>query len=88
MIEQLDKLTDDADHAYRLATAEMMKSGLTLLRVVGRMVALPATAFLLMLSMGAVHSFASGVPAIGYGTTVLALVGLDIVAHKVRQFRK
>ncbi|GAB1326954.1 hypothetical protein [Streptomyces sennicomposti] len=49
---------------------------------------LPLLAFVLMLAIGAVHGFAPAVPAIGYGTTVLLILGADALAVVVKKFRK
>ncbi|KDQ65743.1 hypothetical protein DT87_00360 [Streptomyces sp. NTK 937] len=51
--------------------------------------ALPIQAFILMLVMGAVHGAFIAVPAIGYGTSVLFVLGLNMAAGFVRRlFRK
>ncbi|MGW6638479.1 hypothetical protein [Streptomyces cyaneofuscatus] len=51
--------------------------------------ALPIQAFILMLVMGAVHGAFIAVPAIGYGTSVLFVLGANLLAGFVRRlFRK
>ncbi|MFJ3084464.1 hypothetical protein ACIPJG_32570 [Streptomyces halstedii] len=51
--------------------------------------ALPIQAFILMLVMGAVHGAFIAVPAIGYGTAILFVLGLNMAAGFTRRlFRK
>ncbi|MEV7250228.1 hypothetical protein [Streptomyces cyaneofuscatus] len=51
--------------------------------------ALPVQAFILMLAMGAVHGAFIAVPAIGYGTSVLFVLGANLVIGFIRRlFRK
>lgn len=47
---------------------------------------LPLEAWLLMLVMGAVHSIAAAVPAVGFGTSVLLVVGLNMLTGYARKF--
>jgi hypothetical protein len=49
---------------------------------------MPAVAFVLMLVVGAVHGIVAAVPAIGYGTTFLLLLGLNFIVATVRSLRK
>ncbi|MFB7479553.1 hypothetical protein ACFUEM_08615 [Streptomyces anulatus] len=50
---------------------------------------IPIQAFILMLVMGAVHGAFIAVPAIGYGTSVLFVLGADLIVGFVRRlFRK
>jgi hypothetical protein len=49
---------------------------------------LPIVALVIMLAVGAVHGFAPAVPAIGYGTTVLVVLGADALALVTKKFRK
>ncbi|MFG3014319.1 hypothetical protein ACGFZB_28650 [Streptomyces cinerochromogenes] len=49
---------------------------------------LPLVAFVLMLAVGAVHGFAPAVPAIGYGTTILLVLGADALSTVTKKFRK
>lgn len=50
---------------------------------------IPLQAFILMLVMGAVHGAFVVVPAIGYGTSVLWILGADLLAGFTRRlFRK
>jgi hypothetical protein len=51
--------------------------------------ALPIQAWLLMLVIGAVHGMFAVVPAVGFGTAVLLVVGLNMLTGLVRRaFRK
>lgn len=51
--------------------------------------ALPIQAFILMLVMGAVHGAFIAVPAIGYGTSVLWILGANLLVGFTRRlFRK
>lgn len=51
--------------------------------------AIPLQAFILMLVMGAVHGAFIAVPAIGYGTSVLFVLGADfLIGFTRRLFRK
>ncbi|MFJ3588595.1 hypothetical protein ACIQUY_04805 [Streptomyces sp. NPDC090231] len=52
------------------------------------LLALPLTAFLLMLAIGAAHGFAPAIPAIGYGTTILLVMGADALSAVTKKFRK
>jgi len=55
----------------------------------GAVNALALESWFLMLVLGAVHSVAAGAPAIGYGTAVLFMIGLNMVAGYTRRiFRK
>ncbi|MFD4234289.1 hypothetical protein [Streptomyces sp. NPDC058542] len=47
--------------------------------------AIPTQAFILMLAMGAVHGAFIAVPAIGYGTSVLFVLGANLVAGYARR---
>lgn len=47
--------------------------------------AIPIQAFVLMLVMGAVHGAFVAVPAIGYGTSVLFVLGANLVAVYARR---
>ncbi|MEU1254801.1 hypothetical protein ABZ445_16125 [Streptomyces chartreusis] len=49
---------------------------------------MPLVAFTLMLAIGAVHGFAPAVPAIGYGTTILIVLGVDALALVTKPFRR
>ncbi|EHM24233.1 hypothetical protein SPW_7327 [Streptomyces sp. W007] len=51
--------------------------------------AIPIQAFILMLVMGAAHGAFISVPAIGYGTSVLFVLGANLLAGFTRRlFRK
>ncbi|MFD5198818.1 hypothetical protein ACFWM7_01345 [Streptomyces sp. NPDC058375] len=51
--------------------------------------ALPLQAFILMLATGAVHGAFIAVPAIGYGTSILWVLGANLLAGFTRRlFRK
>ncbi|MFE7624259.1 hypothetical protein [Streptomyces sp. NPDC057509] len=65
---------------------EAFREGAT--RFVSNLALLPLIAFILMLAVGAVHGFAPAVPAIGYGTTILLIVGADALAHVTKKFCK
>ncbi|CAO0836149.1 putative protein OS=Streptomyces microflavus OX=1919 GN=Smic_81050 PE=4 SV=1 [Streptomyces microflavus] len=49
---------------------------------------LPLLAFILMLVFGAIHGAFTVWPAIGYGTSVLYILGIDLVAFLSKRFRK
>ncbi|MFD4699780.1 hypothetical protein [Streptomyces niveus] len=49
---------------------------------------LPLQGWLLMLVFGALHGAFAAVPAVGYGTSVLFVVGADILAFTAKKFRK
>lgn len=48
----------------------------------------PAEAFLLMLVLGAVHSIAAPVAAVGYGTAYLLVLGVDLAGFMSGRFRR
>lgn len=52
------------------------------------LILVPLLAFVLMLAVGAVHGFAPAVPALGYWTTVLLVLGADALATVTKKFRK
>jgi hypothetical protein len=52
------------------------------------LVLLPLLAYVFMLAVGAVHGFAPAVPALGYGTTLLLVLGADALAMVTKKFRK
>ena len=52
------------------------------------LILLPLLAYVLMLAIGAVHGFAPAVPALGYGTTLLLVLGADALAVVTKKFRK
>lgn len=56
--------------------------------LVSGLLALPLIAFLIMLAVGAAHGFAPAIPAIGYGTTFLLVLGADALAAVTKKFRK
>jgi hypothetical protein len=51
------------------------------------LILLPLDAFVLMLAIGAAHGFAPAVPAIGYGTTILLVLGADTLSTVTKKFR-
>ncbi|MFJ9213015.1 hypothetical protein [Streptomyces sp. NPDC102264] len=51
----------------------------------GMQAALSAEAWLLMLVLGAVHSVAAAVPAVGFGTAVLFVIGLNMATGYARR---
>ncbi|WP_406324091.1 hypothetical protein [Streptomyces niveus] len=56
--------------------------------VVVALLLLPLQGWLLMLVFGALHGAFAAVPAIGYGTSVLFVIGADLLAFTVKKFRK
>lgn len=56
--------------------------------VAANLILLPLVAFALMLAIGAAHGFAPAVPAIGYGTTILLVLGADALSTVTKKFRK
>ncbi|MCM2391729.1 hypothetical protein [Streptomyces albipurpureus] len=57
--------------------------------IVVALISLALQSWLVMLIIGAVHGVAAGVPAIGYGTTVLFVLGGNMLAALVaRALRK
>lgn len=46
---------------------------------------LPTEAWLLMLVIGAVHGIVAGVPAVGFGTAVLLVIGLNMLTGYARK---
>ncbi|WP_228973416.1 hypothetical protein [Streptomyces sp. DH12] len=46
---------------------------------------LPLEAWVVMLALGALHGAVAAVPAIGYGAALLILLGINILAGKVRK---
>ncbi|MET9480954.1 hypothetical protein [Streptomyces sp. NPDC006638] len=69
----------EADQAERLEVA--VGSFVTVLLL------LPVKAWLLMLVVGAVHGIFAPVMAVGYGTALLLMIGVDLAADVVKQFR-
>lgn len=49
---------------------------------------LPLHAWVLMLVLGAVHSVFAPVAAVGYGTALLFVLGVDLLAVTSKKFRK
>ncbi|MEV5319149.1 hypothetical protein AB0K92_16090 [Streptomyces sp. NPDC052687] len=49
---------------------------------------LPLHAWILMLVLGAVHSVIAPVAAVGYGTALLFVLGVDLVAVTSKKFRR
>lgn len=56
--------------------------------VVVALLLLPLQGWLLMLVFGALHGAFAAVPAVGYGTSVLFVVGSDLLAVTLKKFRK
>ncbi|MEU3285592.1 hypothetical protein [Streptomyces longwoodensis] len=48
----------------------------------------PLVAFVVMLAVGALHGVVPAVAPVGYGTTVLLVLGLDAAALITKKFRK
>lgn len=57
-------------------------------KLVGQLAMLPVVAYILMLAVGAAHGIAPAVPAIGYGTTFLLVLGADALSDVAKKFRK
>ncbi|MFJ5103192.1 hypothetical protein [Streptomyces sp. NPDC088554] len=51
----------------------------------GALAALPLEAWLLMLVLGAVHSVVAAVPAVGFGTALLFVIGLNMLTGRLRR---
>ncbi|MEV4971976.1 hypothetical protein [Streptomyces scopuliridis] len=51
----------------------------------GILAAVPLEAWLLMLVLGAVHSVAAAVPAVGFGTALLFVLGLNMLTGYLRR---
>lgn len=71
----------------------MVKQQLSGAAVVGACLAvlavIPLEAWVLMLVLGAVHGIVAAVPAVGFGTAVLLVLGLNMLTGYVRKlFRK
>ncbi|MFF1625579.1 hypothetical protein [Streptomyces sp. NPDC058272] len=49
---------------------------------------LPVQAWILMLALGAVHSVVAPVAAVGYGTSLLFILGFDVLSDLMKKFRK
>jgi hypothetical protein len=55
----------------------------------GMLAVIPFEAWLLMLVLGAIHGIVVAVPAVGFGTAVLLVIGLNMVIGYARKlFRK
>jgi hypothetical protein len=52
---------------------------------VGILAVIPFEAWLLMLVLGAVHGLVVAVPAVGFGTAVLLVIGLNMVTGYARK---
>jgi hypothetical protein len=70
---------DDARREAFANSAAKLTANLTLL---------PLHAWVLMLVLGATHSVTDSVAAIGYGTALLFILGVDLVAVTTKKFRK
>jgi hypothetical protein len=57
-------------------------------KLTAQLVLLPLLAFVVMLAVGALHGVAPAVAPIGYGTTILLVLGLDAAALITKKFRK
>ncbi|WP_097964585.1 hypothetical protein [Streptomyces sp. or20] len=99
MTENLNKPPFDDQLIHRVRAAarqskaddkELERHGAALAAAcVGMVLAIPLQAFVLMLVMGAVHGAFIAVPAIGYGTSVLFVLGANLLAGFTRRlFRK
>ncbi len=57
-------------------------------KVAAGLALLPVQAWILMLFAGALHGIAAPVAAFGYGTAILIILGVDLVAVTTKKFRK
>ncbi|WP_069752945.1 hypothetical protein [Streptomyces sp. EN16] len=83
--------TVSRDRARRLSAEQRRQAegAAVVVTCVVLIAALPVQAFILMLVMGAVHGAFIAVPAIGYGTSVLWILGATLLAGFTRRlFRK
>lgn len=67
--------------------AREAKAGAAMVALLVALTLLPVQAFLLMLIMGALHGIAA-LPAVGFGTSVLLVAGVDLLAYTSKKFRK
>ncbi|CAM5408554.1 hypothetical protein ACTFBT_01185 [Streptomyces microflavus] len=74
--------------AQRAEEAREAKAGAALAAFATALLLLPLLAFILMLVFGAIHGAFTVWPAIGYGTSVLYILGIDLVAFLSKRFRK
>jgi hypothetical protein len=64
------------------------KTGAALAALVTALILLPLQGWFFMLAVGVLHGIAAAVPAIGYGATLLLMMGVDVVAFTAKKFRK
>jgi hypothetical protein len=75
-------LVETADEARRRKTDE------ALIKLTGGALLLPLEAWLLMLVVGALHGVGAPFAAVGYGTALLLVLGVDLLAYTAKKFRK
>lgn len=74
--------TETADEARKRKADEAVTA------TVGSVMVLPLEAWILMLVVGALHGMGAPVAAIGYGTALLIVLGVDLLAYTSKKFRK
>ncbi|WP_327379428.1 hypothetical protein [Streptomyces sp. NBC_01212] len=74
--------------AQRAQEAREARAGRALAAFVTALLLLPLLAFVLMLVFGAIHGMFFAWPAVGYGTSMLIILGIDLLAFLSKQFRK
>ncbi|MEU8840249.1 hypothetical protein AB0D97_14110 [Streptomyces roseus] len=70
------------------AEARKRKSDEAVIKATGGLLLLPLEAWLLMLVLGALHVAGAPVAAIGYGTALLIVLGVDLLAFTTKKFRR
>lgn len=75
--------------APRAEGAREAKAGVVMGAFMTALVTIPLEAFVLMVLMAALHGVAGAVPAVGYVSALVLVVGADFVIAKARRlFRK
>lgn len=75
--------------AQRAEEARQARASAALAAFVVALLTIPLQALILMLFLGVLHGIAAAVPAVGYWSALVLVVGLDFVAGFVRRlFRK
>jgi hypothetical protein len=68
--------------------ARKRKADEAAMATVGGVMVLPLEAWILMLVVGALHGAGAPVAAIGYGSALLIVLGIDLLAYTAKKFRK
>lgn len=68
-----------------MVTTQQQSWSAVLAGCLGALSAVPLEAWLLMLVLGAVHSVVAVVPAVGFWTAVLFVIGLNLLTSRVRK---